>query len=238
MGEEYNAIISQQLQNLDTEVLNLVSGIICTSEHTRQFLQDQGISVRTVIAPPGVFSLSPEVRSKNRANIILVVGSLTHQKNQLWLLKHLLKFELRLTVLIVGAQPDPRYVEELETLSQGIHIFKIIGEVSSLDSYYEQADVLVHTPTNESYGMVLTEAMGHGLPIIATNVGGISQTLRDAGILIESGASEQLFESLNLLLTTPEVYQMLSKRSISRFRQLITWEETADKIWRFISTNS
>ena len=47
----------------------------------------------------------------------------------------------------------------------------------ALDASYAAADVLVLASRAETYGMVVTEALARGLPVLATDVGGVSEAL-------------------------------------------------------------
>jgi glycosyltransferase involved in cell wall biosynthesis len=48
---------------------------------------------------------------------------------------------------------------------------------ADLDRSYEAADLLVLPSRGETYGMVVTEALARGLPVVATDVGGVAETL-------------------------------------------------------------
>ena len=49
-----------------------------------------------------------------------------------------------------------------------------------LEAAYAGADVVVLASRGETYGMVVTEALAHGLPVLATDVGGVSEALGTA----------------------------------------------------------
>ena len=78
---------------------------------------------------------------------------------------------------------------------------------------YAAADVLVLASHAETYGMVVTEALARGLPVIATAVGGLPEALgrtrdgRRPGLLVPPGDSEALAAALRSWLTDADLRQ-------------------------------
>ena len=66
----------------------------------------------------------------------------------------------------------------------------LVGERAEADvaPFYDRADVFVLASYHEGYGMVLTEALARGLPVIATRAGATPDTVPDdAGLLVPPG---------------------------------------------------
>ena len=56
---------------------------------------------------------------------------------------------------------------------------------ADLDTTYAAADLLVLATRAETYGMVVTEALAHGVPVLASDVGGVREALgRTRGVLV------------------------------------------------------
>ena len=72
---------------------------------------------------------------------------------------------------------------------------------------YQQADMFVLPSRVEAFGLVLLEAMRHGLPVIGSNVGGIPEIIRDGwnGLLVPEGDATALAERLLLLIRDHEL---------------------------------
>ena len=58
---------------------------------------------------------------------------------------------------------------------------------AALDSAYAAADLLVLASHGETYGMVVTEALARGVPVLATDVGGVPEALGQGGLLVPPG---------------------------------------------------
>jgi glycosyltransferase involved in cell wall biosynthesis len=85
------------------------------------------------------------------------------------------------------------------------HAVKFLGEQSDVYGYLHRADVFTLPSTYEGMPMTLIEAMGTGLPIVATNVGGIPDMLdAESALMVPvntdaiAAAFEQYYKDSNL----------------------------------------
>jgi glycosyltransferase involved in cell wall biosynthesis len=106
----------------------------------------------------------------------------------------------KIVFLVVGKGPDLENVR-LQAASRGIATnFKLAGFVSDADlpSYYNAADLFVlPSKSGEGLPLVALEAMACGLPVIATNVGGISEIpVREFGKLVPPNQPQRLAEAV------------------------------------------
>ncbi len=70
----------------------------------------------------------------------------------------------------------------------------------------EKSDIFIHPSYFESFGISILEAIGHGIPVITTAVGGITDLVTDRfnGIVVEPGNVEQIAEAIIYLANHPE----------------------------------
>jgi glycosyltransferase involved in cell wall biosynthesis len=102
-----------------------------------------------------------------------------------------------------------------------------------LDRVYAAADVLVQASRTETYGMVVTEALARGLPVIAGEVGGVPEALGRAadgsrpGLLIPPGDPQILGRTLRRWLEDPSERERLRAAARSRRQSLSDWAQTS-----------
>jgi glycosyltransferase involved in cell wall biosynthesis len=101
--------------------------------------------------------------------------------------------------------------------------------MDEIEEWYRRADVQVIPSRYEPFGMVVLEGMLHGLPIIATNVGGPAAILDDGrtGLLIPPFDPEALAGALLRLLQDPELRRRLGAEAAAEVRRTWLWNQTA-----------
>ncbi|WP_216327036.1 glycosyltransferase family 4 protein [Deinococcus aestuarii] len=109
-----------------------------------------------------------------------------------------------------------------------------IGRVSdraALADLYAQARLFV-MPSFEPWGHVFCEAMGHGLPCVALNVGPASEIVQQGrtGLLVEQGSPPALAAAMLRLLRDPGLAEELGHHAYERVREQFTWERVVDRM--------
>ena len=136
-----------------------------------------------------------------------------------------------LHVAVVGqGRHLQRYREQIATqgLADRVHL---LGSLSDVTPAYAAADWLVHPTTEDTYAMVVLEAMASGLPVIVSSARfcGIAAELThtvNALILDDPRDEKQLSERLLSLLEDPSLRESLSRAGLS-FAQERTWRQAA-----------
>lgn len=106
------------------------------------------------------------------------------------------------------------------------------GEVSAetLAALHEQADLFVLPSFFEGYGMALTEALAHGLPVCSTTAGAIPDTVAaDAGVLVPPGDVPALRAALARLIDEPEWRASLAEGARRVADRLPTWAQATSR---------
>jgi glycosyltransferase involved in cell wall biosynthesis len=104
---------------------------------------------------------------------------------------------------------------------------------ADLDRSYAAADLLVLPSRAETYGMVLTEALARGVPVVAAEVGGVAEAVgygadgvRPA-LLVPPGDPAALGAGLRAWLRDPELRRRLRRAACERRETLAGWASTA-----------
>jgi len=136
-----------------------------------------------------------------------------------------------LHVAVVGqGRHLQRYREQIATLGLADRVH-LLGSLSDVTPAYAAADWLVHPTTEDTYAMVVLEAMASGLPVIVSSARfcGVAAELThtvNALILDDPRDEKQLSERLLSLLEDPSLRESLSRAGLS-FAQERTWRQAA-----------
>lgn len=138
-------------------------------------------------------------------------------------------------VTLILAGPDNNFWNKLHKLVRDLSIVervKYLSYVSTEDKYklLSGCEFLLLPSKYELQGIVLVEAMAQGKPVIATNVGGIPDFVKDGenGFIVEYGDVKNLAKKIEKLLTDKNTYLRLStnaKITAEKFR----WEKIIDE---------
>ena len=156
--------------------------------------------------------------------IVLTVGRLHPRKGQLITLQALQMLpadvRARIEYWIVGGQNKNRYEQKLRATALScpdltVRFFGTLPDVE-LAQVYERADIfamtsVTHRDSIEGFGLVYLEAAGHGLPVVAHDVGGVSEAVRDGatGLLVPPERPAQLAAAFEKLIHDPVLRQRL-----------------------------
>jgi glycosyltransferase involved in cell wall biosynthesis len=224
-------------------VLRAATGVVVTSEWTRQqVLTRYAIPAHRVhVARPGADRVAAPARPV-RGHMICV-GVLGRHKGQDVLVEALAGLAERdwHCLLAGSADRDPDFVERLQTriahLGYG-HRVRLAGVLTgaALSHAYTTADLLVAPSRSETYGMTVTEALAHGLPVIAAAVGGLPEALGSTadgirpGQLVPPGDPAALAGALGDWLGDERHRHRLRAAAQQRRSTLHGWEQTTQEL--------
>ena len=221
----------------ETAALRHAAAVVATSETTKRLLvADFGVPAEQItVAEPGVDTAERAVGSGGETVELLAVGSLVPRKGYdvlIAALAELTDTPWRLT--IVGA--DDRAPATTAALQEQIAIaglserIRLAGALAQpeLDAAYAGTDLFVMPSLFEGYGMVLTEALARGLPILCTTGGAAAETAPDeAALKVPPGDVAPLRAGLARLLDDRQERQRRSHAAWQAAGTLPRWRETA-----------
>jgi glycosyltransferase involved in cell wall biosynthesis len=169
---------------LENFTLPLTSGIFCNSHYTQSLVSTRSKKTWLVPNPVRDSFFTPIIRSNlpAKTSTLLVVGVICARKRQLELLQLFIKLRQQNTcfqVKFVGSCGEDSYGKTFLSLLNGQGTadwatwLSVLNE-SSLIQCMDKSQALVHFPSEESFGLVVAEALAQGLKLFASKIGGIS----------------------------------------------------------------
>ncbi|MDQ3099154.1 MAG: glycosyltransferase family 4 protein [bacterium] len=132
--------------------------------------------------------------------------------------------------LVIPGSFTPHTLELRELAAQlGVQDYVVfLGDIDQeqLLALYRHATIYAFPSEREDFGIVVIEAMGQGLPVVAWNVGGPTDTVVDGvtGFLVSAYDKHQYSERLNELLEKPFLRLQMGKEGIARVREKFSWD--------------
>jgi glycosyltransferase involved in cell wall biosynthesis len=166
---------------------------------------------------------------------LLCVGRLIPIKGHIVLLRAFAEARKRLPNLeleIAGRGPLEPALKALAAELEIQDSVTFLGHVSPIQSAIERAAVVVVPSMGEGFGMVALEAMERARPVIAANIGGLGELVRDGetGVLVPAGEAEPLAEAIVRVTGDLELARAMGdagrRRALSRFLQTACTERT------------
>jgi glycosyltransferase involved in cell wall biosynthesis len=225
-------------------VLTAATATVTTSAWSRRRLIElYGLPAHRVrVAEPGAPAAEP-ASATEAGEALLCVGAVTFEKGHDVLLEALESIsELSWHCTCVGSlDRDPAFVESLRrrTLDGGLgQLVSFPGTQTGadLDRSYATADLLVHASRAETYGLVVTEALARGLPVVAAEVGGLVEALGEGaagtrpGLLVAPEDPVALAGALSAWLGDAGLRARLRWAAGERRESLPRWSTTASVV--------
>jgi glycosyltransferase involved in cell wall biosynthesis len=210
--------------------------VSASHQHELTSLAPNILSQRPVVVHDGTqLSPCPTAEDRNTAKkelgldvarrMVLFVGQMTAIKG----IDHLLQawsqlpseFLATSDLVLVGddLQQGGAYRRQMEQLSKELGTTaRFVGYQKNVRHWWTAADIAVVPSLVEPFGLVNVEAMAHGIPVIATNVGGIPEIVLqgETGVLVPPNDPPSLTEALIRLLRQPECCTLLGNAGRKR----------------------
>lgn len=236
LGDEAAALRRQE-----REALSVAAAVVTTSFWSRRrLLELYPLSAdRVHVAAPGV-DAAPLVPASDAGSELLCVAAVTPRKGHDLLVAALARIpDLPWSCVCVGTlNRDRGFADRLRRDARAYGIadrISFIGPCTGpdLDARYAAADLLVLASRGETYGMVVTEAIARGIPVLATAANGLPEALGRApdgslpGILVPPGDPAALASALRCWLGESELRRQLRRSARGRRTTLTDWAITS-----------
>ncbi len=243
LGDEtgLDPAVAAELDARERAVLRAVPAVVATSDWAvRRLVSHHGLAPERVhVAAPGA-DIAPVASGTDGVSRLLCVAAVTPRKGQHRLVEALAGVtDLPWSCVCVGGlTQDPQYVAGLRMLIRKYGLedrLHLVGPQSGaeLEASYAAADLMVLTSYAETYGMAVTEALARGIPVMATDVGGLPEAVGRApdggvpGILVPPEDPAALAAELRGWFGEADVRRRLKSAARRRRAALDGWATTA-----------
>lgn len=207
--------------------------IIAVAEAVKRFLVECGYPaeiVRTV--RNGIPDLAKETHESNEsmrrilqlsdAPVLSMVARFLPAKGQDIAIKGLARIKhLPWTLVLTGAA-DNTYAKEMQSLAKEFGMenrIRFIGHRDDVANIYACTDILLAPSRREAFSLTLLEASAFRVPIVAADVGGISEAVinGETGLLVEAENPEALANAVATLLDNAELRKKMGETGRQRY---------------------
>jgi glycosyltransferase involved in cell wall biosynthesis len=224
------------LHDAEREALTAAAAVVTTSWWSRERLLEAYPLApdRVHVATPGV-DPAPLAEPSGRGGRLLCVAAVAPHKGYDVLLAALAELEHRAwrCVCVGTLTRDPAFVAGLLP-TRAEFVGPLTG--AALDARYATADLLVLPSRGETYGMVVTEALARGVPVLVSDVDGLPEAVGWSpegirpGLLVPPEDPGALAGALRRWLDEAPLRARLRSAAHGRRSGLTGWSETADRV--------
>jgi glycosyltransferase involved in cell wall biosynthesis len=253
-GSDINIFMNKSIRgSLIKYYLKHIDGVICVSEALKNVLTENKIVPNNIrVIQNGVDQTKFKLRNKidcrnklnlnNNAKIVLAVNNLVYVKGVDILIEAFSCLNDDTAILMIIGDGELR--DELE-LKRSHYSHQVLSRIiftgrkphSEISVWLSACDIFVLASRNEGCPNVVLEALASGRPVVATNVGGVSDIITDSklGVVVPKENTEKLKDAIDIALKTQwdEIY-------INNYSNIYSWDETAVEcanLWQSVIDN-
>lgn len=190
-------------------------------KHTRLPLKrfhliENGVNLNTITSamPYPVEAVNLTLSATDR--IIIQIAAFREQKDQETLIKAMSLLPTTFKLVLVGEGVQKEKCVNLATELRIQDRVFLLGVRMDVPQLLKTADIVVLSSKYEGMSLSSIEGMASGKPFIASDVPGLSEIVKGAGVLFPLGDAKKLAEEILLLATDQKHYDFITKQCLSR----------------------
>src|SRR5213083_3011989 len=246
----------RKVRDIERLLVDQSDGIICCSNYMLDHIQHQlgAVNAKIRVIPNGVEvsrfkrdsqpRLIPTGVSENR-KVILYVGRIVREKGIFTLIEAFDELRNRgkdVSLVFVGEGPMKEdLAKEIlwRRLSDRVRLAGFVDE-RRLVSLYNSSDAFVLPSHYEPFGMVALEAMASRVPVVVSDVGGLSEIVEDGvtGVKVPSSDPHALAEGILRVIDNRELSERLKENAYRAVQERYRWDLIAEKTLEAYRTSS
>src|SRR6266576_3991736 len=154
----------------------------------------------------------------NGRPVIMFVARFDPTKDHATLLRATCRVPDAELVLVGDGDSRPAMQQLASDLGIGERVH-FLGRRADIPQLLKLADLYVHASNSEGFGIAAVEAMSAGLPVVASDVPGLNEVVKDAGRLVPSRDEESLAKAIREILQSKQIRRRMAAASQKRAAQ-------------------
>lgn len=217
----------KELRWIERIIYNNYDRIICISKEAKVKLIEwvpkiesrttviyNGINLKSIedAKPYNRMKFFGEFKINKNSKIILMVSRFSMQKDYKTLINAAKLLPEDYHIILVGKGPlkdEMIYLAESLNISHRVHF---LGYRKDVERIMKSVDLYVQSSHWEGFGIAAAEAMAAGLPVVASDVPGLSEVVGNGGILFPKGNHESLAIKIEEICSSQEKYQKVANK--------------------------
>ena len=228
IGEIHSKSSENISKKYETRALSWADAITAISKESSNYYSNLGYDVNQI--PNGIDLSSFEQESDRRFDKqVIYAGRLSKEKGTETLLKICNNLDDDVDLLIVGEGPEQEKFMNIDSKKKNIHYLGFQNHEKTI-SLIKGSDILIQPSLSEGISTTLLEAMACKTCIIASNVGGNLELIKnqESGILIEPTNDKLFNKSIHDLIQDKPLREKLSESAFDKIKQY-DWKYVGQK---------
>ncbi len=229
----------------------MVKRLICVDQGSRKYWIKRGVDASKIVTVHNGISKDfshdkieiSGLKVNKDSKILITVSTLYFIKGLNYLLdavasvRH--RCETSFEYIVVGTGEDLQLLKNKAQRLKIDDIVHFVGYQENVPSWLDTSDIFIIPSLSECHSISLLEAMRAGKAIIATNVGGNPESIRNGidGILVPPANPEALADAIEKLLNSEQLRNRYSKSASEAFRECFTEETMKRNLIKALSLN-